>query len=269
MREDEKNFQERAKSLIVQFSIFRWENGVLIAGVILLTAFYPKPFNWWPIWGWPVLGLIGLGALILSSLQNHKRNAALILESFQETFNVRTIRLPDLKKEVGQALEYQRRINDYLMLQNDSPIWDQANDTALQIQSWIEHVFQLATHLDKYKSDQLFKKEISELPGEIKKLQRQRAQEKAPRLLEEFDNALRSKEKHLATLRELDTKMKQAELQLENSLSALATVDSQIRLIAAQDVDRGRSDRLRVDIQEQINRLGDLLASISEVYEAR
>ena len=61
--------------------------------------------------------------------------------------------------------------------------------------------------------------------------------------------------------------MKQAELQLDHSLSALATVDSQIRLIAAQDVDSRKSDQLQDDIQEHISSLNDLIASIKEVYE--
>jgi uncharacterized protein YoxC len=60
--------------------------------------------------------------------------------------------------------------------------------------------------------------------------------------------------------------MKQAEFQLDHSLSALATVDSQIRLIAAQDLDNSKSENLRADIQEQVNRLNDLIASIEDVY---
>ena len=63
--------------------------------------------------------------------------------------------------------------------------------------------------------------------------------------------------------------MKQAELQLEQSLTALATVYSQVQLIDAQDVASGRAERLQADIQEQVNRLSDLVSSLGEVYEYR
>jgi hypothetical protein len=108
---------------------------------------------------------------------------------------------------------------------------------------------------------------VNQLPKEIEKLNKRRKIEIDSALLEEFDQLVESKQKHLGTLLNLRTRMKQAELQLQHSLSSLATVDSQIRLIAAQDIDRSRSDGLRAEIQEQVNRLSDLIDSISEVYE--
>ncbi|MEZ4634213.1 MAG: hypothetical protein R2856_04415 [Caldilineaceae bacterium] len=51
--------------------------------------------------------------------------------------------------------------------------------------------------------------------------------------------------------------MKQAQLQMDQSLTALATVYSQVRLIDAQDVASGKAERLSADIQEQVNRLND------------
>ena len=60
--------------------------------------------------------------------------------------------------------------------------------------------------------------------------------------------------------------MKKAEIQLEQSLAVLATINSQVGLIEAQDVDTGRASRIRSDIQEQVNRLNDLVTSITEVY---
>ena len=61
--------------------------------------------------------------------------------------------------------------------------------------------------------------------------------------------------------------MKQAELQLEQGLTALATIYSQVQLLDAQALDSSRSERLRADIQEQVERLNDLVASINEVYD--
>ena len=54
--------QKQAKSALLQYAFLRWESAVVIAGAILLTALWPKPFKWWPVWGWPLLGLLGLAA---------------------------------------------------------------------------------------------------------------------------------------------------------------------------------------------------------------
>ena len=61
--------------------------------------------------------------------------------------------------------------------------------------------------------------------------------------------------------------MTQAGLQMQQSLTALATVYSQIQLVDAQQVESGRTERLQQDIRDEVNRLGDLVNSINEVYE--
>jgi uncharacterized protein YoxC len=61
--------------------------------------------------------------------------------------------------------------------------------------------------------------------------------------------------------------MRQASLQLDNSLTALATVYSQVHLIDAQSIGSGRAERLQADIQEQVASLNDLVSSINDVYD--
>ncbi len=260
---------KESKKVIIQYALFRVENAVILAGAILLTAFFPHPFEWWPIWGWPLLGLLGIGLVFYSSLTNASYNAQLLLRNFQDRFDLSAIRLEDLRQDMQKALEYQQRVDGYLWQKKDDLLWSRPQDTAGQIQDWIENIYQLASQLDTYRRDELTKEEMRRLPEEIVQLDLQRTTERDPAVVKEYVQLLESKEKHLKTLQELDSKMKQAAIHLKQSLSALATVDSQIRLIAAQNVDRGGSDRLRADIQEQVNRLSDLINSINEVYEAK
>jgi len=263
-----QNLHEESKRVIIQYALFRWENALIIAGTIILTAFYSKPFPWWPIWGWPLIGMIGVGLIFFSSLRNTETNAELLMKSFQESFDLRKIQLPELREKVTTALKYQRRIDAYVWEQGDSLLWDQAQDTANQIQTWVKNVYQLGCHLDAYRRDTLIHEELGEIPKEVAALESQQRQGIEANLIDDFTQLLESKRNHLETLHTLDAKMKQAALQLDHSISSLATVDSQIRLIAAQDVDNSRSERLRADIQEQVDRLNDLIASIEEVYEA-
>jgi len=266
MNRSSQNFHEESKKIIVQYAIFRWENAIILAGAIILTTFYKQPFPWWPSWGWIAVGLVGMGLIFFSSIRNTKNNAQLLLRSYQESFDLKKIRLPELRQDVETAFQYQRRIDEYVWEQNDSVLWDRAQDTANQIRTWIHNVYQLACKIDVYQRDNLIRQELAELPQEIETLERQRKQGLEAQVLDDFNQLLQSKQKHLNTLTSLAAKMKQAEFQLHHSISALATVDSQIRLIAAQDVDSNKSESLRADIQEQVNRLNDLIASIEEVY---
>jgi len=120
--------------------------------------------------------------------------------------------------------------------------------------------------LHAYRRDDLLDRERASLPSEIDELTKQRAREHNSDVLEQLDRVIETKGQHWQSVRALDTHMKQAELQLEQSISALATIYSQIRLIDAQDIASGRAERLQSDIQEQVARLNDLVSSVSEVY---
>ncbi len=253
---------------IVQYALFRWENAVILAGVILLVAFAPHPFSWWPAWGWIVLGVLGISAIFVSSLTSRQANARFLLESFQDQFDPDLLKQPELRQSVASALEYQRRIEAQVSSRTDRLLWDRPEDVAEQVKEWIRYIYQLARRLDAYRQDGLLEIQRQSVPEDIQRLTIQRQRETNPVFQRELDQVLESKQKHLETLQALDTRMKQAEFQMEQSLAALATVDSQIQLIDAQAVESGRSERLLADIREQVNRLNDLVSSINDVYQS-
>jgi len=245
----------------------RWESAVVLAGTILLTAFLPRPFPWWPVWGWPLLGLVGLAILIYTSLTDAEANAKVLLGLFREQFAPRKIKDPALRQDVETALEYQRRIEAQARGQRSGALRDRLEDTANQLSNWISNIYKLASRLDGYRQDELLARERETVPREVEKLAARRKVESDPTIQRELDEVLESKGRQWQTLRALDTRMQQAALQLEQSMAALATVHSQVQLIDARDVDSGRSDRLEADIREQVDRLNDLIGSINEISE--
>jgi hypothetical protein len=256
-----------ARAAIVQYAFFRWENAVVLAGTILLTALVKKPFPWWPWWGWPLLGLLGMGAIVVSSITNAEFNSRMLLRIFQAQFNLRRIQDTGLRAEVQSALEYQRRIFEKARRGSSSVLWDRAEDTANQLNDWIRNIYRLAIRLDTYLRDALLQQEQNNVPQELEALQARRGSEENPAVLKQLEEVLQGKEKQWQTLKALETRMKQAGLSLEQTLTALATIDSQVQLIDAEDVRSGRSERMREDIREQILRLDDLVSSINEVYD--
>ncbi|MBN1955056.1 MAG: hypothetical protein JW900_08410 [Anaerolineae bacterium] len=258
--------QKKAQGAIFQYALFRWESAVVLAGTILLTALLSHPFPWWPIWAWPALGLLGLLAIVYTSLTDANTNARVLLDLFQGQFDPRKIKDAGLRQDVESALEYQRHIEALVRSQRPGALRERLEGTAGQLSDWIGNIYLLASRLDAFRGDTLLAKERVHVPQEIEGLAARRRLEDDPAVRRQLDHVLESKEQQWQTLRALDTRMKQAELQLEQSLTSLATVYSQVQLIDAQDVDSGRSDRLRTDIQEQIQRLNDLVSSINEVY---
>jgi biopolymer transport protein ExbB/TolQ len=259
--------RRKAQSAILQYAFFRWESAVVLAGMVLLTVLLPHPFPWWPMWGWSLLGLLGLAILVYSSLTDVETNARVVSELFQQQFDPRKVRDEALRREVETALEYQRRIEAQARRQRPGVLRDRLEDTADQLSDWIGNIHRLALKLDTYRWDELLAQERKAVPQEIERLAGRRRLEGDPAVQRELDAVLESKRRQWQTLRALDARMRQAELQLEQSMTALATVHSQVQLIDARDVDSGRSDRLQADIREQIEQLDDLIASINEISE--
>jgi hypothetical protein len=258
--------QERAQNLLLQYAIFRWENAVIIAGALMLTFLYPRPLPRWPLWGWALLGLIGVVVIIYSSLTDADANAKVLVQLMQDEFNPRQIRNEKLRQEVERGLEYQRRIEGLIQTQRPGIMRDRLEDTAGQLSDWVNNIFKLALRLDAYQQDDLLRRERDAVPKEVEQLHTRLQAERNAQTRQQIEVVLEGKRKHLESLQALDTRMRQAQLQMDQSITALATVYSQVRLIDAQDIASGRAERLRSDIQEQVNRLNDLVASINEVY---
>jgi hypothetical protein len=259
--------QQRAQSTILQYALFRWESGVVVALTIVLTFLLRKPFPWWPAFGWPLLGLISLAALVYSSLTDADTNARVLVSLFQEQFTVGKLQDTNLRQQMNNALEYQRRIEIQIRKQRPGQIRDRLEETANQITAWLSNIYQLGLRLDAYRADDLLARERTAVPKELEQLTAQRRLENNPTLQRQMDEVIDSKSKHWQTLRELDARMKQAALQMDQSLTALATVYSQVQLIDAQSMESGGAERLQADIREQVERLNDLVSSINEVYD--
>lgn len=259
--------QSKAQRAIIQHAFLRWESAVVLAGTILLIAFFPHPFPWWPLWGWPLLGVLALSAIVYSSFTDAATSARVVQDILRARFNVNRIRDQALRTDLESALDYHRHIEAYVRGQRDSALRARLDDVADQLVDWLSNMYRLASRLDVYRFDALLARERAVVPDELKSLAERRQKETDPVVQRDLDEVMASKQKQLQTLRSLDTRMKQAELQLEQSLTALATVYSQVQLLDAQDVDSSRSDRLRADIQEQIERLNDLVSRINEVYD--
>jgi len=269
MASTRSQLQKEAQSLLLQYAFFRWENAVVIAGSLLLTVLYRRPIPGWPAWGWAALGLIGVAVIVYSSLTDVDANAKILIDLMQEKFNVKEIQDKKLRQDVQKGMEYQRRIERLIQGQRPGLMRDRLEDTAGQLTDWVANIFALAKRLDAYKQDELLARERSTVPKEVETLEARLKLEGDAQIRQQMSDVLAGKRTQLEALQALHTRMQQAQLQMDQSLTALATVYSQVRLVDAEEIASGKTERLNADIQEQVNRLNDLVASINDVYNYR
>ncbi|MFZ1753569.1 MAG: hypothetical protein WAU10_07505 [Caldilineaceae bacterium] len=258
--------QKEAQSLLLQYAFFRWENAVVIAGALLLTVLYRRPIPGWPAWGWLLLGAIGVAVILYSSLTDADANAKILVDLMQQEFNAKAIRDEKLRQDAEKGMEYQRRIEEQIQSQRPGILRDRLEDTAGQLTDWVANIFALAKRLDAYKQDSLLARERAAVPKELETMEAQLKLEGNEQIRGQMAQVVAGKRAQLEALQALHNRMHQAQLQMDQSLTALATVYSQVRLVDAQDIASGQTERLRADIQEQVNRLNDLVASINDVY---
>ena len=266
MSEIRSEVQKQARNNILQYAVFRWESAAVIALTLIVYFLAPGPLGL-PRELWLVLGLVALGLVIYSSISDADTNARVLLDLYQEKFDPKQIKDKALRKELEEALEYQRRIEMQVRKQQPGLIRDRLEDAANQLSEWVSNIYQLALRLDAYQADDLLARERNDLPQELQTLTAQRQREQNAGVQQQLDQVIASKSTQWQTLRQLDARMQQAQLQMDQSLTALATVYSQVQLLNAEAINSGRAERLRSDIQEQVQRLDDLVASLNEVYD--
>ena len=252
---------------LFQQALMRWENAVLIALAILLTAFFSQPFDFWPVWGWSVLALIGVVAITLTSLGESEIQSAAIDDMLYEEYNPGEIKTPLIRASFLQSLNYRRTIEQMIALSRDGVVKTRLSDLADKVKQWISYIYQLARMLDNYQRDPMLLKDPAAIQAELARIQSGLARETNPSLIEESKNLVTSKQKYLESSIELKYKMQAAAMQLEQSLDVMATIYNQLKLLETRDLEGVNTQAIDHDIDEQVNRMGDLIDGLQQAYQ--
>jgi hypothetical protein len=252
---------------LIQQALLRWENAVLIAAAILLTAFIPQPFDFWPDWGWGALALIGVIAITLSSLGETEVQSAAVDDLLYQEYNPAEIKTPALRATFMQSLKYRSTIEHMVNQTHEGVVKTRLSDMAEKVKQWIANIYQLARVLDDYQRDPMLHKDSAAIQAEITRIQANLARQTNPSLVEESRNLLASKQKYLQTSDALKDKMQGAAMQLEQSMDAMATIYTQFKLLETRDLEDINTQAIDHDIDEQVNRMGDLIDGLQKAYQ--
>jgi len=258
--------KNKLKFALIQQALLRWENAVLIAAAILLTAFMPQPFDFWPIWGWGALALLGVIAITVTSLSEPGVQSAAIDDLLYTEYDPNLIKTPAVRASLLKALQYRHTIELMIKSAADGVVKTRLSDLSDKVSQWTSYIYQLAKMLDDYQRDPMLAKDPTAIQAELARLQTGMKGQTNEGVLEESKHLIASKQKYLQTSEDLKDKMQAAGMQLEQSLDAMGTIYTQLKLLETRDLDSVNTQAIDHDIDEQVSRMGDLIDGLQKAY---
>lgn len=263
------------RKAILTYSLFRTQNAVLIAAIIMLTgcgalAFLPNLLAG--------LAVVGVGAVVLVlvellylylSFKDEKLHAQAVAELLAPEVNFEPARLDnkDLEIKVDKALEYWALIDDTVDKAPPGVLRDRLEEATREATHWLEAVYNLAGRVDQFHQNQVIERDLKSVPKAIENYKAKLALEDSPEVQKQLERTIADKERQLRILENLQNSMEKADYQLDSTISALGTIYSQLLLVGNKDEEGGRVSRLQEEISEQVYRLEDLTEAMDEVYQ--
>lgn len=264
-----ESLERRAQRAILQYAFLRPESAVVLALTILLSFFAPQYLQVIPWWAWLVGGVTGEAALVYSSLTDADAHRRIVAQMLKDEFHPERLKDPWLQQQVQEAFDYRSRITAAIRERRDSVLKDHLADTASQLDEWLEEVYGLAQRLDRYRQERdLHVHNRQRARARLQELETQLVNETAPTVRREIEYNIDSLRQQLEAIDQLENAMERARLRLENTITAMGTIYTQTMLVGAKDIDSGRAKRLRQEIGDEVNELGDVLSAMDEVYAA-
>jgi len=266
------DIRQRTRGKLIENAVISLPSGLIIGAAILLVGLGVQipflggsPF-YIPPAGWLFLLVPAWLAVVASRLTNQKAGAQAVDQVMREQFDISRLNSTSLRANVTQAMAYRERIDKAVERFTDSAMQNRMQDVANQVEEWVRNIYTLASRLDAYHNDSIIKSDLATVPDSIKKLKYRLNNESDDGIRQELSSTIQRRQDQYNSLLKLDTTMDRAELQLENTLTALGTVYSQMLLVDARDVDSSKTQRLRENILDQVHSLQDVLTSMDEVY---
>jgi hypothetical protein len=268
------DLERRARRAIFWHAILRWESAVMIALTMIVSAFLGLGALIELLPGLWALIALGIGAFLesvifISSLTDEADNAKVVAAMLREEYKPERLRSRKLQVQLDKALEYRGLIANSVLRTRQGVLRDRLARATEPVNEWIKAIYRLATRLDAYELNRVIKSDLRSVPRAIDQFKKNLAEEDNPTVQATLRNTIADKERQWQHLKKLQDTMEKAEYQLESTLAALGTVYAQLQTIDLQGSERGRAERLREEIDEQVAQLQDLSEAMDEVYQAR
>jgi len=264
-----EEIKQQIRKAVLSYAFFRPESAVVIAITIIFVGLSLLNLSWFPgkWWLWLLFGLVSEALIMLTTLRDEGLYKQVMDKMFHQEFDIKKLRSPDLRQKLSKALEYRDLIVKEIEREEEPVLDGYLSNVAHGLEDWIAQVYHLAQGLDVYQHDPVIVRDMETVPEELKRFEKLRDGEKEGSVREELEKTIAIKQSQWDTLKNLRDTMAKAQLRLENTLSSMSTVYTQVVLLGAKDVNSSRAQRLQQDMTEQISALEDIGATMDEVYQ--
>lgn len=170
--------------------------------------------------------------------------------------------------KLERAKEYRLHITNLIRQKKGSSFVNQVAPIADKLNQWDRHLRQLVNRLNEFETNHILRRDMRDVPQAIARLQQQMEAESNPQIRAQMAETLSGYKKQQQQLDSLAALMRRTELEIDETLAAIGAIYSQVQLLDAKEIDSHRASRLSADIDEQANRLGDLLHAMDDVYQS-
>jgi hypothetical protein len=265
--------ERRARRAIIWHALLRWESAAVIALTMVVSAFLALValgsrggFSF--LWALIALGvgMLTEAIIVVSSVTDEEENSRVVAALLRDQYKPKHLRSRKLKEQLNKALEYQGLIIAAVQRTRSEVLRDRLTRATEPVDDWIEAIYRLATRLDVYEQNQVIKRDLRSVPLSIENFNKRLAQEDDPAVQATLRNTIADKQRQWEHLSDLQNTMEKAQYQLESTMAALGTVYAQLQALDLRAAEKGRAERLRQEIDDQVAQLQDLSEAMDEVY---
>ena len=264
-----QHVEEQLRKSVFSYAIYRPESALIIAMTIIAGGMSLLNLPWFPgeWWLWLLFGVAGESLIVWSTLHDDKFYQTLLDDVIRQEFNIDKLRSSELRQKLAKAIEYHELVFKEIEREDDPVLDDYLLKMAHSLEDWIARVHHLTTGLDAYRYDPIINRDMEAVPKELEKFKHLLALQPDNPVQEELEKTIAAKQAQWDTLQKLRDTMTKAQLQLENTLSAMGTVYMQVVLLGSKEAESPRAQRLQEDMVEQVRALEDISLAMDEVYQ--
>ena len=263
----ELTVRERVKRALVMNAITDWRGGIVLAIAILLAFFGPDLFPAIPWWAWLAGGGAAWGAIVWSILNDEKVAAQVAADLLKQKYEPTAIKSGDMRDKLIKAFEYRSQIAAAIARARTGVLRDHLEQTASEIDDWIGGLWEVARRVDTFETDRTIQQDLQSVPVTVRNLEARLRTDPNADVRQQLEGTLASRRAQLESLQALQQANERGKLQIDQTLSSMGTVYSQLLLMDARDIDSGKYQRLQDDIAEEVKGLRDIAEAMDEVYK--
>jgi hypothetical protein len=261
--------RDKTRRALWSYAFFRTESALTLAGTLVLSALAASNVPWLPgqWWMWLGAGLIAEAFIIYTTVSDQSLAKSTEDKMFSQQFDLTKIRNKSLREKVSKALEYRSSIIQEIERKDNHAVDKALREMTQELEGWISQVYHLAQVLDVYSADNVIARDMEQVPKDLRVLEVKLSQERSGNVKQELEQTFQHKAKQYEALETLRDTMEKANLQLENTLSALGTVYMQTLNLGAKELGSLEAQRLQAQMREQVQSLEDVNAAMDEIYQ--